>query len=45
MRVQTDPMALVERYDSHHIHGVCGNHVAELVTFCELKGIECEVIE
>ena len=44
-RVQMDPMALVERYDSHHIHGVSGDHIAELVKFCELKHIECEVIE
>jgi len=45
MRVQMDPMALVERYDSHHIHGVYGNHIAEVVKFCELENIECEVIE
>jgi L-fucose/D-arabinose isomerase len=45
MRVQMDPMTLVERYDSHHIHGVYGNHIAEFVKFCELKGIACDVIE
>ncbi len=31
--------------DSHHTHGVYGNHIAKLVKFCELKGIQCEVIE
>ena len=45
IRVQMDPLALVERYDSHHIHGVSGNPIAALIKFCELTGIACEVIE
>ena len=45
IRVKMDPIALIERYDSHHIHGVYGDHIADLAKFCELKCIACEVIE
>jgi L-fucose isomerase len=45
VRVKLDPDSLIDRYDSHHIHGVCGDHIAELLKFCELRGIACEVIE
>jgi L-fucose isomerase len=45
VRVKMDPLVLIDRYDSNHVHGVYGDHIAELQTFCELKGIACEVIE
>ena len=45
VRVNADPERLIERYDSNHIHGVFGDHVAEFKTFCQLKSIDCEVIE
>jgi L-fucose isomerase len=45
VRVKMDPDSLIDRYDSHHVHGVYGDHIAELRKFCDLKGIACEVIE
>jgi L-fucose/D-arabinose isomerase len=42
--VDADPENLIERYESNHVHGVYGDHIDELVKFCELKKIQCEVI-
>ena len=42
--VDIDPEQLIQNYDSNHVHGIYGDHVAELVKFCELKQIQCEVL-
>ena len=40
-----DPYKVIDRYESNHVHAVPGNYIEELKKFCELKDIECEVIE
>ncbi len=45
VRVNVAPERLIDRYDSNHVHGVFGDHVAEFQKFCALKSIDCEVIE
>ena len=42
--VQADPEQLIDRYDNNHIHGISGDYIAEIVKFCAIKQIECEVI-
>jgi len=44
VRFAGDPEALVDRYDSNHVHAVYGDHVAALQKFAQLTGIDCEVI-
>lgn len=38
------PDTLISRYSSNHIHGIYGNYIDELKMFCEIKGIDYEVI-
>jgi L-fucose isomerase len=45
VQVAMDPLGLIAAYDSNHIHGVYGDYMDELKTFCALKQIRCEVIE
>jgi L-fucose/D-arabinose isomerase len=45
VETKIDPMELIERYDNNHVHGVYGDYVDELKKFCELKGIEYELIQ
>ncbi len=42
--VAADPDRLIDRYDNNHIHGICGDYIAEIEKFCAIKGIDCEVI-
>ena len=42
--VDIDPEQLIQNYDSNHVHGIYGDHIAELVKFCELKQIQCDVL-
>jgi L-fucose isomerase len=42
--VDIDPKRLIQDYDSNHVHGIYGNYIEELVKFCELKQIQCEVL-
>ena len=39
-----EPEHLVDRYESNHVHGIGGDHIATIKKFCDLKGIECEVL-
>lgn len=43
-QVDTDPVRLVERYESNHIHAAPGNYMAELAHFCKLKNIPFEAL-
>jgi L-fucose isomerase len=40
-----DPGALVDRYDSNHVHAVYGDQIAALEKYCQLTGIDCEVLQ
>lgn len=42
--IDGDPGALIERFESNHIHAVAGNYLAELRVFCALKGIGFEAL-
>ena len=43
--VDVDPDRLIQEYDSNHVHGIYGDHIDALVKFCELKKIQCEVLQ
>ncbi len=43
-KVQGDPMALLERFESNHIHAVSGRYLKELEAFCRLKDIEFQLL-
>ena len=44
IRVRENPHEIIKRYNSNHIHAVYGDYTDALKEFCELKGIEYEVI-
>lgn len=45
VEVTADPLKVIDRYDSNHVHAVYGDYVEELRHFCNLKQIDFEVIE
>lgn len=45
VEVAADPLRVIDRYDSNHVHAVYGDYVNELRHFCNLKQIDFEVIE
>ena len=40
-----DPRRVIDSYDSNHVHGIYGDHLDALAKFCELKQIQCEILE
>ena len=43
-RIAGDPMKLIERFESNHIHAVSGSYLKELEAFASLKNIEFELL-
>ncbi len=44
VKVRVDPQAIVERFDSNHVHAVAGDRVADIVAYCKLAGIQCDLL-
>lgn len=44
VEVNADPYDLINSFDSNHVHAVSGDYIQEIMKFCEIKGIECEVL-
>ena len=44
VKLQTDMDTFLEKFPCNHIHGVYGDYVNELVHFCKMKDIDCEVL-
>ena len=44
VKLQTDMDTFLEKFPCNHIHGVYGDYVNELVHFCRMKDIDCEVL-
>lgn len=42
--VRSDPIALLDRFASNHIHAVSGAHLNALRAFCKLTGVEFEAL-
>lgn len=42
--VESEPMELLDRFASNHIHAVSGSYLNELRAFCKLTGVELEVL-
>lgn len=42
--VESEPMELLDRFASNHIHAVSGSYLREIRAFCELTGVELEVL-
>ena len=43
-RLTCTPEAFIEGFNCNHVHGTYGDWTEELVTFCRIAGIECEVL-
>jgi len=44
-RFACSPEEFIDGFHCNHIHGVYGNYVEELRTFCDIKGIDFEVLD
>ena len=44
MRLKTSFDEFVNAFPANHVHGIPGNHVKELVKFCEIAGIEAVLL-
>ncbi|HCZ06988.1 MAG TPA: fucose isomerase [Thermotogae bacterium] len=44
-RLKTDMETFLKHYPCNHIHGVYGNYVNELITFCKIKGINYTLLD
>ena len=40
-----DPAEFIDKFHCNHIHGVYGDYVEELRIFCDIKGIEFELLD
>jgi L-fucose isomerase len=43
-RLDCSPEVFINGFHCNHIHGVYGDYVEEIRTFCEVRGIECVVL-
>ncbi len=44
VRLDTDMDTFLKYYPCNHIHGVYGDYVEELVQFCDIKGIDYQIL-
>jgi len=44
-KLKTDMGTFLKYYPCNHIHGVYGNYVNELITFCKIKGISYTLLD